>query len=360
MSTPTSDIHERFETQNRYRRGWSVLLVLLLVATALLLAACGGDDDDADSASDGSAATTAAGSFPVTVEGAFGSATIDEAPKRVVTIGWSDADVALALGAKPVGTFDIGPDFPKGVGPWAAGRFGDETPKLLKFTDGLPLEEIIALEPDLILAVQSGVTAEEYAKLSRVAPTVTYRKGRGAYLTPWPEQTAQIGAALGQPEQAEELVDDAEDAIEDAREDHPDLQGKTFSFVAARDASQLSVYAPADLRVQFMESLGLKLSDGQRKVAEGQEFFVDLSFERIGELQADVLAAWFNTPAVRKTFTGQPAFQGFDTVENGGFAPLDIVQAQAIGAPTVLSIPWAIGNVTPVIEQAVAGDGPTS
>lgn len=356
MSTPNSDIHPALDTR---RRGWSVLLVLLLVATAIVLAACG-SDDDSDSASDVAPATTTAGSFPATVEGAFGSATIDAAPKRVVTIGWSDADIALALGVKPVGTFDIGPDFPKGVGPWAAERFGDQAPTLLKFTDGLPLEEIIKLEPDLILAVQSGVTAEEYAKLSRVAPTVTYRKGRGAYLAPWPEQTELIGAALGQPEQAKQLVDDTNQAIEQARDDHEDLQGKTFSFVAARDASQLSVYAPADLRVQFMESLGLKLSEGQRKVAEGQEFFVDLSFERIGELEADVLAAWFNTPAVRKTFTGQPAFKSFDTVENGGFAPLDIVQAQAIGAPTPLSIPWAIEHVTPVIEQAVAGDGPTS
>lgn len=357
MSTPTHDIHPTLHA--RHRRGWSVLLVLLLVATAITLAACGGDDDS-DSASDDPPATTTAGTFPVTVEGAYGSATIDQAPKRVVTIGWSDADVALALGVKPVGTFDIGPDFPKGVGPWAADRFGDETPTLLKFTDGLPLEEIIKLEPDLILAVQSGVTAEDYAKLSRVAPTVTYEKGRGAYLTPWPEQTELIGAALGQPDQAKQLVDETNAAIEQAREDHPDLQGKTFSFVAARDASQLSVYAPADLRVQFMESLGLKLSEGQSKVAAGQEFFVDLSFERIGELEADVLAAWFNTPAVRKTFTSQPAFKSFDTVERGGFAPLDIVQAQAIGAPTPLSIPWAIENVTPVIEKAVAGDGPKS
>lgn len=358
MSTPNSDIHPTLDA--RHRRGWSVVLVLLLVATAIVLAACG-SDDDSDSASDGAATTTTtAGTFPVTVEGAYGSATIDEAPKRVVTIGWSDADVALALGVKPVGTFDIGPDFPKGVGPWAADRYGDETPTLLKFTDGLPLEEIIKLDPDLILAVQSGVTAEDYAKLARVAPTVTYAKGRGAYLTPWPEQAELIGAALGQPDQAKQLVDETNAAVKQAREDHPDLQGKTFSFVAARDASQLSVYAPADLRVQFMESLGLKLSEGQSKVAEGQEFFVDLSFERIGELEADVLAAWFNTPAVRKTFTSQPAFKSFDTVERGGFAPLDIVQAQAIGAPTPLSIPWAIENVTPVIEKAVAGDGPKS
>ncbi len=359
MSITTSDISPALDT--RRRRGWSaLLLVLLLVATSFVLAACGGDDDDSESASDGAATTATEGSFPATVEGAFGTATIEEAPQRVVTIGWSDADIALALGVKPVGTFDIGPDFPKGVGPWAAERYGADAPTLLKFTDGLPLEEIIQLDPDLILAVQSGVTEEDYAKLSRVAPTVTYREGRGAYLTPWEEQTELIGAALGQPDQAEQLVGQTNDAIEQAREDNPEIQGNTFSFVAARDASQMSVYAPNDLRVKFMESLGLELSEGQKQVVSGEEFFTDLSFERIGELEADVLAAWFNTPAVRKTFTDQPAFKSFDTVEDGGFAPLDIVQAQGIGAPTPLSIPWAIENVTPIIEKAVAGDGPKS
>ncbi|MBF6619017.1 MAG: iron-siderophore ABC transporter substrate-binding protein [Patulibacter sp.] len=357
MSTISSDITPALEA--RHRRGWSAaLLVLLLVAAAFVLAACG--DDDSESASDAPASTATAGSFPVTVEGAFGSATIEQAPQRVVTIGWSDADVALALGVKPVGTFDIGPDFPKGVGPWAAERFGDETPELLKLTDGLPFEKIAALRPDLIVAVQSGVTAEEHAKLEQLAPTVTYREGRGAYLTPWKEQTELIGAALGQPDQARELIEQTDATIAKAREDHPDLQGKSFSFVAASDPSQLSVYAPDDLRVQFMESIGMRLSEGQQKLVAGEEFFVSLSFERIDELKADALVAWFNTPAARKTFTDQPAFRGFETVERGGFAPLDIVQAQAQGAPTPLSIPWAIENVTPVIEKAVAGDGPRS
>lgn len=65
--------------------------------------------------------------------------------------------------------------------------------------------------------------------------------------------------------------------------------------------------------------------------------------------------------ALMQTLTRNPlADPGFDTVERGGFAPLDIVQAQAIGAPTPLSVPWAIEHVTPIIEKAVAGDGPQS
>jgi hypothetical protein len=56
----------------------------------------------------------------------------------------------------------------------------------------------------------------------------------------------------------------------------------------------------------------------------------------------------------------QPAFRGFEPVERGGCAPLDIVQAQAQGAPAPPRVPWAIENVTPVIQEAVAGEGPRS
>lgn len=58
---------------------------------------------------DGSGTTGAAaagedtGSFPVTVEHAFGETTIEADPQRVVTIGWTDHEVMAALGEVPVG-----------------------------------------------------------------------------------------------------------------------------------------------------------------------------------------------------------------------------------------------------------------
>jgi iron complex transport system substrate-binding protein len=345
----------------RPTRARTALLLTVLLALCLALAACGSDDDaSSDSASTGTGGASSA-AFPVTVTGgAFGDTTVEKAPKRVVTLGWSDQDVVVALGVKPVGVFDIGPDFPQGIGPWGKEQLGGAKPELLSMADGVPFEKIAALRPDLIVAVQSGVTQADYDKLSQVAPTVTYAKGRGAYVSPWEEQTAIIGKALGQEAKARELVASTKARIAQARTDHPDLQGKTFSYMARQDADQVGLYLPNDLRVKFLTDLGMKLSPGQVAATKDvkDNFFVDVSYERLGTLDADALVAWFNTPKDRETFTGRSVFQGLPVVKRGGFVPLDLVQAQAQGAPTVLSIPWAIDNVVPLIEQGLKGKGP--
>lgn len=340
-------------------RARTALLVAALLTLCLALAACGSDDGSSTASTSSGGASS--GAFPVTVTGgAFGDATVEQAPKRVVTLGWSDQDVAVALGVKPVGVFDIGPDFPKGIGPWGEQGLGDAQPELLSVADGIPFEKIAALRPDLILAVQSGVVQADYDKLEQIAPTVTYAKGRGLYVSPWQEQTQIIGQALGQESKAKELVASTEAAIAKAKTDHPDLQGKTFSYVARQDADQVGLYLPNDLRVKFLTDLGMELSPGQVAATKDAKdaFFVDVSYERLGTLDADTLVAWFNTPQDRKTFTGRSVFQGLPVVEEGGFAPLDLVQAQAQGAPTVLSIPWAIENVLPLIEKGLEGEGP--
>jgi iron complex transport system substrate-binding protein len=46
--------------------------------------------------------TTTAAAFPVTIEHAFGSTTIEKEPTRIATIGWSDQDHLVALGIVPV------------------------------------------------------------------------------------------------------------------------------------------------------------------------------------------------------------------------------------------------------------------
>nr|WP_282600046.1 iron-siderophore ABC transporter substrate-binding protein [Patulibacter sp. SYSU D01012] len=325
-----------------------------------MLAACGASDDEPSAST---AASGASGAFPARIEGAFGTATVPAAPKRVVALGWSDQDVLLGLGVKPVAVYDIGPDFPTGVGPWASDLLDGQKPQKLSLADGIPFEKVAALRPDLIVAVQSGVTADDYAKLAKIAPTVTYAKGRAPYVTPWPEQAEIIGEAVGQPEKAAQLVQTTKDALAQARKDHPDLQGRTFTYMARRQGDQVGLYLPDDLRLKFLEDLGMKLSPGQRAAARSAPkgaYFVDVSYERLGALDADVLVAWFTSESERKAFSARPVFRAMDVAKRGGFVPLDLIQAQAQGAPTVLSIPWAIDNVVPLVERGLAGKGPRS
>lgn len=63
------------------------------VGLALALAACSASGPVSTSKQSSSASTGSAeaGAFPVTIKSALGSATITEAPQRVVTIGWGSA-----------------------------------------------------------------------------------------------------------------------------------------------------------------------------------------------------------------------------------------------------------------------------
>src|SRR5690606_21783902 len=143
-----------------------------------------------------------ADTFPVTITHAFGETTIPAQPTRVATVSWVNADIALALDVVPVGMSqeDWGAN-EHGSTPWkdaALAELGapigsDEAPTLSSELYGLPFSDIAAVNPDVILAAYSGITAEDYETLSKIAPVVAYPEI--ATGTPWQESTRMIGRA---------------------------------------------------------------------------------------------------------------------------------------------------------------------
>ena len=137
----------------------------------------------------------------MTITHAHGTTTIEKAPTRVATIGWADADVVAALGVVPVGAPKItwGGNA-KGSTDWfdaAAAKLGVKDGDIARYDDsaGIPFDAIAATSPDLILGLSSGVSKEEYDKLSKIAPVVAYTTA--PWGTPWQEQLTTIGTALG-------------------------------------------------------------------------------------------------------------------------------------------------------------------
>src|SRR4051794_8977886 len=76
-------------------------LAIAVSLGALALTGCstGTTDDDASPAG----TKAEADAFPVTIKHAFGATTVAKAPARVATVGWTDQDMAAALGVVPVG-----------------------------------------------------------------------------------------------------------------------------------------------------------------------------------------------------------------------------------------------------------------
>ena len=94
--------------------------------------------------------------FPVTLTHKFGTTTIDTQPERVVSLGFAGIDNLLALGVKPVAVRYWYGDYPYAAWPWAQDALGDAQPVVLK--GDLNIEQIAALQPDVIMAVSSGIT----------------------------------------------------------------------------------------------------------------------------------------------------------------------------------------------------------
>ncbi|MEI2714080.1 MAG: ABC transporter substrate-binding protein [Nocardioides sp.] len=147
-----------------------------LTASLLLLGAtaCSTGSTDATDGTPGATTTTKAeaNAFPVTIEHAFGATTIEEEPVRVATVGWTDQDHVLALGVVPVGATKItwGGNA-DGSSDWFDAKLeeiGGEAPVRYDDTDGLPIDEIAKLEPDVVLATNSGLTQADYDKLLEV------------------------------------------------------------------------------------------------------------------------------------------------------------------------------------------------
>ncbi len=325
----------------------STALVAAALTTAGALAACGSGDDG------GAAPSTPAGgggAFPVTVSTAFGDVEVPEEPQRVVALGWSDAETALALGVQPVGASDWLAFGGEGVGPWAEGRY-DEAPEIIETLEP-SLEAVAALEPDLILDTRSPATPERYEALSAIAPTIGQPEGTEAYLTTWQQQLDLVGQALGRTEEAAQLRDDLEQRFADTAAEHPEFAG-TEVAVGAYSSEGFGAYVRGDTRVDFMESLGFVNKPAVQDLAT-DSFFVPVSDEQVALLDAP-LTVVFPIFVEESQITGNPLWQTLGSVQQGNAVLLDETLANAFSSGSVLGTGHALDNAVPLFAEALQG-----
>ncbi|MGR6522565.1 iron-siderophore ABC transporter substrate-binding protein [Rhodococcus erythropolis] len=312
--------------------------VLLAACVALTLSACG---TSGDSGSDTEASGAAeAGAFPVTVDHAYGSTTIDAEPMRIVTIGWSGQDAVIALNKVPVAMESFSGDgIENNILPWDASRLNGAKPVLMTTNPDIPFEQILGLDPDVILAVYSGIDEGEYKRLSDIAPTVAFPDQ--PWDTAWDKQMSMIGAALGQPEQAQTLIDETGAYFEKQAADHPQFQGKTATY-AMRTDEGLIVFCGTDPRIRLLGQLGVKTSPGVDAVCTSGDSSVSVGMESIDTLDADVfILVDADGTNLDKLMSFGP-FANMTSVSNSRLVRLvGMDYAMATSAPTVLSVPYA-------------------
>lgn len=323
-------------------------------AAMLVLAACGGASDDAgaDTATDD--ASSGSGFEPVTLEHALGSTTIEEQPERVATWGWGSADAAIALGVVPVAipvTAYGGDD--SGMLPWnkeAIEEAGADMPTMLTEAEEPPYEEFIKADPDVILATYSGLTQEQYDKLSKIAPVVAYPDQPWA--TPWRDVITTAGEALGKTDEADQVLSDIDAAVAEAADAHPEFQGKTIAAVA--DYGSFYVYRSADPRVGFLEDLGFETAPAVEKLdTEESSFFYTLSYENVDQLESDVLLSYADSPKTQKAFMDAPSTRTLPQYDAGTIAEATGEELVAsVSPPTALSLTWGLDAYVDLLSEA--------
>lgn len=322
----------------------------LAAAAVLAVTACGGEDDGATTEP---AAT--AGAFPVTVAHKYGTTEVKAQPTRVVTLGLSDQDTALALGVKPVGVVDWFKERPFGNWPWAQPLWGDTQPEIVGERDEFNFEKIAALEPDLIIAQYSGMTKENYDTLSQIAPTVGQPAKYDDYAAPWQEMTRAIGKALGKADQTEELIAGIDKRFADVRAQHPEWAGKTAAIVDPYEPGQYAVFSATDPKALFMTEMGFAVPEEITKLA-GKENATVISSERLDLVDVDRLLFLTSDPTAESRVKADKVYAGLKVATEGRavFLPYeDPPLGGALSFNTVLSIPYAIDQVVPIL----AGSG---
>lgn len=299
----------------------------------------------------------AAQSFPVTIRHVFGETVIEKTPERIVTWGWAAQDAVLALGVVPVAIpfYAYGGD-ENGMVAWTREeieKLGGPMPFILDNSSGqAPIEQIAAQKPDLIVAVYSGLTQDEYTKLSQIAPVVAYP---GApWGTTWQDTIRITGEAMGRKAEAEQLVADSETFIADTVARYPQIAGTSFAGISEYNG-EVAIYAALDPRMQFLVDAGMVLapSVNENDPEKGKGFYFSLSFELFDKLQSDILITYFEHQEEADRFFAQPTVAASEQVKAGAVASLVGAQyINSVSPPSALSLRWGLEHYVELIAEA--------
>ncbi len=207
------------------------------------------------------------GAYPVTIAHKYGETTVEEFPERTAVVGLLEQDALLALGVVPVGDDGMvraGTPAPCGRGPRTSSR--RSAPSVRHRWAGRRRSTSRAspprTDPDLILALYSGLTDQDYELLSAIAPTIAQPGEYIDFGIPWEELTRTVGQVVGKAAEADALVADVKAGFAVAQEAHSEFVGATS--VMATPYEGVWVYGPEDVRGRFLTDLGFELSTKRR------------------------------------------------------------------------------------------------
>ncbi|WP_411345143.1 ABC transporter substrate-binding protein [Paenibacillus sp. WLX1005] len=269
-----------------FRKYSMILMTILLVG---VLAACGqaqtqSQSSSASTSTTGSneaASSTEAQNTTITYKAANGEVEVPSHPKRVVVLADSYYGFFVALGLQPIATVDH---------VFSSEMLKSTTTDMTNLGETPKVEEVMALDPDLIVVWDGDANLANYEK---IAPTVAIKYGQYTYK----EQLQEFGKMTGTEDKAKEVAAAWESKIAEAK---PNVQAavgdKTVSIL---QPYAKGVYVMGDSYGRggeiIYQELGLKGTEAtQKEAVDNGPGYVDISLENVPDFAGDYIftAPW--------------------------------------------------------------------
>lgn len=329
-----------------------------LLLAVLSLPACGSDEPSPSTGGTTPSDGPETSAFPVTVEHRFGETTVASEPERVVSVGYTEQDTLLQLGVVPVGVTEWYGEQPFATWPWAQELLGDAEPEVLSLTDGFEYEKIAALQPDLIIGTNAGMTKKDYDLLTAIAPTITSVEGSTQWFSSWSDQVLQIARALGREADGQALVDEVDEAHAQVAAAHPEYADLTAVFSQGGPYDDIMYVYPEGLSTDFLTDLGFQYKEGLEEYAPEVGVQAEISAENVDLIEADVVVFATESQEMFDELQGFATIGLLPAVEEGRAVYTDEITAGAVYFDTPLARLYVLEQLAPVFELAAQGEAP--
>jgi iron complex transport system substrate-binding protein len=290
------------------------------------------------------------GGGSVTITHLFGQTVIKEAPKRVVSAGYTEQDDLLAVGVIPIAVTNWFGDQPFAVWPWAQPKLGAAQPVVLNLDNGIPVDQIAGLKPDLIVAINAGVDADTYQKLSAIAPTVAQSDG-DAFFEPWKEQATAIGQAVFQDDQMKSLIDAVDKQFAAVAQKYPQWQTKKALLMQGTLFRGTVVATAAGWRTDFLNQMGLVIADSIKPFVSDHRAVIPRDQIKAVLDSADVLIWTTESPDDQKALLADPEVAASRATAQHRHIFTTKDQAGAVAFSSPLSYPLVADQLPPQISK---------
>ncbi len=292
----------------------------------------------------------APGGGAVTITHLFGETVVKEPPKRVVSAGYTEQDDLLAVGVVPIAVTNWFGDQPFAVWPWAQPKLGGAQPVVLNLDNGIPVDQIAGLKPDLIVAVNAGLDADTYQKLSAIAPTIAQSDG-DAFFEPWKDQATAVGQAVFKADQMKSLIDGVDKQFTDVSQKNPPWKGKKALLMQGALFQGTVVATLAGWRTDFLNQMGLVIADSIKPLGTDQRAVIPRDQIKAVLDSADVLIWTTESPDDQKALLADPDVAASQATAQNRHIFTTKDQAGAIAFASPLSYPLVADQLPPLIGK---------